>query len=210
VTVEIWRELGATMRDLRRSAGRSLRDIERDSGIGRGTLSQIETGKARASRKAVDWYDGRLGGNGLLTSMYGEARGAHRHEPTGDPSEPAVQDGDAFDVVACTLPLGAVVAAGTRLQVTWTVANAGEVHWRGRRLARVGTHRAVRLIASEPWVELPDCAAGERAEARVSIAVPELPGTLAAYWQIVDDRGRPCFRPPSLIPLIVTAIPAES
>ena len=102
--------------------------------------------------------------------------------------------------------MGAVVTAGARLQVTWTVANAGAVHWRGRRLARVGPTAPYGSIGSEPWVDLPDCAAGEQAQAQVSIAVPELPGTLAAYWQIVDDRGRPCFRSPALIPLIVTAV----
>ena len=206
MTAEIWDELGTTMRGLRRAAGQSLRQVEKDSGIGRGTLSQIENGKARASRRAVDWYDNHLGGDGLLASMYGEARGAHRQEPAGHPSEAAVQDGDAFAVLACTVPTGAVVEAGAHLDVIWTVVNSGRVHWQGRRLARVGTHRALRLINSDPWVSLPDCAAGERAHARATIAVPELPGTLAAYWQIVDDRGRPCFRAPSLIALIVTAV----
>lgn len=206
MTAEIWDELGTTMRVLRRSAEQSLRQVEKDSGIGRGTLSQIENGKARASRRAVDWYDTHLGGDGLLASMYGEARGAHRHEPTGHPSEVAVQDGDAFVVIDCSVPMGAAVEAGARVEVTWTVGNAGRVRWQGRRLARVGTHRAVRLINSDPWVPLPECAAGEHAQVRVPITVPELPGTLAAYWQIVDDRGRRCFRAPSLVPLIVTAL----
>lgn len=209
MTAEIWDELGTTMRALRRSSGQSLRRVEKDSGIGRGTLSQIENGKARASRRAVDWYDTHLGGDGLLASMYGEARGAHRHEPTGHPSEVAVQDGDAFAVLDCSLPMGAVIEAGARLEVTWTVANSGRVHWQSRRLARVGTHRALRLINSDPWVALPDCAPGERAQAGVAVSVPELPGTLAAYWQIVDDRGRPCFRAPSLIALVVTAVAGE-
>ena len=59
---ELWLELGANMRALRTAAGLSIRQVEAQSGIGRGTLSQVENGKARASRRLVEWYDAELHG----------------------------------------------------------------------------------------------------------------------------------------------------
>jgi transcriptional regulator with XRE-family HTH domain len=205
---DLWGELGTTMRAVRQGAGRSLRQVERESGWGRGTLSQIETGKGRPSRAQVEWYDRNLGGDGLLISIYAEARGAHRTEVSREVERAgeAIVDGDAFAIRRSLRALGEAAQVGTQLEVGWTLGNTGEVDWRGRCLTRVGAPSAPRLITSAPSVPLADCAPGDEIEVSLDVVIPALPGTLAAYWQITDSAGRLSFAGPALIPLIVTAV----
>ncbi len=204
MTDELWAELGATMRALRVQAGRSLRTVERGSGWGRGTLSQIENGRARANREQVEWYDANLGGDGLLVAMYIEARtapAAPRERNVGAGTLP----GDAFEVVSSLLASGETARAGATLTAGWVLRNAGTVPWSARSLARVGAPAALRLISSDPAVPIPACEPGATVDVRFKITVPDVAGTLAAYWHIVDADGRPCFAPPTLLPVTLVA-----
>lgn len=180
------------MRALRESAGVSLRQAEARSGWGRGTLSQVENGKARPSRTLVEWYEQAFDADGLLLSTYAEARGAHRSEYRDSPA-PHVLDGDAFECANPLLPVGALVRAGRTVTVGWTLHNTGTVSWTGRQLRRVGAHAAAQLLGSPRAVDLPDCPPSGTVDARIEVTAPATPGTLAAYWQIVDARSRPCF-----------------
>jgi transcriptional regulator with XRE-family HTH domain len=202
VTEELWAELGATMRALRLRAGESLRSVERESGWGRGTLSQLENGRARPNRDQVEWYDTKLGGDGLLLAMYVEARTA-RSTPQQRPRGAAAVPGDAFEVVSSVLASGITVWPGADVDAGWTLRNSGTHAWSGRSVARVGAPTALRLISSAAAVPVPPCAPGESVDVRFTITVPDASGTLAAYWHVVDGEGRPCFAPPSLLSVTV-------
>ena len=204
MTDELWAELGATMRALREQAGQSLRTVERSSGWGRGTLSQIENGRARANREQVEWYDANLGGDGLLVAQFVEARTA-RSTPRQRAAATATLPGDAFEVESAVLASGEIVRTGATVTAGWTLRNAGSHDWTDRSLARVGAPAALRLISSEASVLIPRCPAGESVEVLFKIVVPDATGTLAAYWHIVDADGRPCFTPPALLPVILLA-----
>ena len=204
LTEELWAELGATMRALRVQADRSLRTVERASGWGRGTLSQVENGRARANREQVEWYDAHLGGDGLLVAMYVEARTAHavpRQRALGTGTVP----GDAFEMVTSVLASGESARVGSTLAAGWTLRNAGTVAWTERSLARVGAPAALRLITSDALVPVGPCEPGETVDVHFKITVPDAAGTLAAYWHIVDRDGRPCFAPPTLLPVTLLA-----
>ena len=207
---ELWAELSATMRILRRNAGMSLRQAELASGRGRGTLSQIENGKARPSRDLAEWYDATFGGDGLLLSLYAEARGAHG--PTSQRHFfPHVQAGDGVAVESALVPDGDLVECGSDVIAGWTLANTGAVPWAGRFVERVGAHAAARLIASAPSAPIPDCAPGERVRVEVALTVPEVAGTFAAHWVVVGPDRRPCFDGAAgRLRVIVTARPGRS
>jgi transcriptional regulator with XRE-family HTH domain len=192
------------MRLLRVAAGLSLRQAEVASGHGRGTLSQVENGKARPARELVEWYDTSLNGDGLLISLYAEARGARG--PGASRVDPArVRPGDALRVEAPLLALGTLVRPGAHLTAGWTFVNTGRVAWFGRRLRRIGVPAAARMITSPPAGSLPDCGPGAAASITVPVDVPGQAGTFAAYWQVVDSEGCPCFGPAETITLLVVA-----
>jgi transcriptional regulator with XRE-family HTH domain len=203
---ELWVELGATMRMLRTRAGMSLRQAELASGRGRGTLSQIENGKARPGRDLVEWYDAAFGSDGLLQSIYAEARGAHGPQNS-RPGDGAVEPlpGDELRVSHASLASGQLVEPGSLLTAGWLLCNAGSVPWVGRRLRRVGTHAGVRLIVSRPAVPVPDCLPGDAVTVQVEVEVPPIAGTFAAYWQLVDLYDRPCFPGPTPFAVVLTA-----
>ena len=204
MTEELWAELGATMRALRAQADQSLRTVERASGWGRGTLSQVENGRARANRDQVEWYDRNLGGDGLLLAMYVEARTA-RSTPPDRPRGGSTQPGDAFEVLSSVLASGETARAGASIKAGWTLRNAGTLAWSDRSLARLGAPAALRLISSDAAVPIPFCAPGQTVDVQFKINVPDVTGTLAAYWHIVGSDGRPCYTPPALLSVTLLA-----
>jgi transcriptional regulator with XRE-family HTH domain len=195
------------MRILRVNAGMSLRQAELASGRGRGTLSQIENGKARPARDVIEWYDATFHGDGLLISMYSEARGIRGPRERDRSLGADVEPGDALQVESPLLPDGALVRPGADLVAGWTLVNAGTARWRGRRLQRVGTLAAVRLISSGPYADIPDCAPGDRVAVEVPITIPSVASTFAAHWVVTDTAGRSPYQPPALIRVVVTAAP---
>ena len=129
-----WQELSQRLRELRQSGGLSLRAVEQRSGYGRGSPRKIENGKARPTRAQVEWYDSAFGGDGLLLSLYAEARGAHGVAE--GPARDAISiPGDDISVIDTLLPLGEVAKPGAQLLAGWTLLNDGIVPWSGRRSA---------------------------------------------------------------------------
>jgi transcriptional regulator with XRE-family HTH domain len=204
---ELWAELSASMRILRVNAGMSLRQAEVASGRGRGSLSQIENGKARPGRDIVEWYEATFQGDGVLVSLYSEARGIRGPREGVREVVGQAEPGDALQVESPLLAEGALVRAGAAVVAGWTLVNAGTVPWRGRRLKRVGAVAAARLISSGPFVEVPDCAPGARVPVEVAITIPFLASTFAAHWVVTDGSDRSCYQPPAVVSVLVTAAP---
>lgn len=191
---DVWRELGESMRRVRQAHGLSLRQVEAMSGWGRGTLSQVENGKARPGLGLVEWYEHTLHADGLLIGLYTGARAAHAGVGRRRPAFPDYYvAGDAMEVAAASVPSGLQVAADERLSIGWTIRNTGTVRWRGRQLRRTGAYAGSRLISSSQVVDVPETPPGRTAEVAVPVVAPRAPGTVVAYWRMVDHRGRYCF-----------------
>jgi transcriptional regulator with XRE-family HTH domain len=204
---ELWAELSASMRILRVNAGMSLRQAELASGRGRGTLSQIENGKARPGRDIVEWYEATFQGDGLLVSLYSEARGIRGPRERIRPATADAEPGDSLQVARSLLADGELVRPGADVTAGWTLVNAGTVPWRSRRLQRVGALAAARLISSGPYAAIPDCVPGGHVPVEVAITIPSMAGTFAAHWVVTDETGRSCYQPPELLRVLVTAAP---
>lgn len=194
VSAELWRELGETMRRHRVLGRRSLRDLERDGGWRRGTLSQVENGKARPSRDLVDWYDRTFEGDGLLVSMYAEARAAHPAVgPVESPDDrECLIAGDRACVLEAAPPTGSRVLPGSQIDVRWSVRNSGAAQWSGRSLRRTGAPAGTRLLGGAHRVAVPDTSPGEVADVTATLTAPDAIGSVVAYWRMVDSSGRYC------------------
>ena len=200
---EVWAELSATMRALRRNAGVSLRQAEVGSGWGRGFLSQIENEKSRPNRSIVEWYDATFGGNGMLMALFAEARTAHESPPAAGPAPAHAETGDAFEIEQNVVAAGQRVAAGETLQAGWKLINTGTVDWIGRALRRVGATAGPRVLGSPLSTSVPDCAAGGIVDVGVAVTAPQHGGTVVAYFEMVDAQGRSSFVPARLLSIVV-------
>jgi transcriptional regulator with XRE-family HTH domain len=199
MTGQLWSELGTTMRKVRGQAGISLRELESRGQWRRSTISQVENGIARPSRQLVEWYDTELGSDGLLMSIYAEARACQlRARPDGD-------DGDVLLTLDIDPPTGLLVNRGARLQARITLANGGTKPWHDRRLMRMGAYSGLRVISSAADAPVADLAPGEHTDVIVPIQAPELPGSTVAYWRLSDGQGRKCApaSPPVAVLLVV-------
>lgn len=194
----LWSELGSTMREVRGAAGVSLRELEHRGGWRRSTISQVETGKARPSRELVEWYDTELGSDGLLLSIYAAARSRQL-----GPRSPGGDDDDLM-VVDVDPPTGHLVNRGARLQARFTVRNTGTTAWRGRSMRRMGAFAGTRLIRSAPLAPVPRCAPGDMVDVMVDLRAPDSPGTVVAYWSLVDASLDECAHScPSVAVLLI-------
>lgn len=205
---ELWLELGASMRALRIAAGVSLRQAELASGRARGTLSQVENGKARPGRELVDWYDATFGGDGLLLSIYAEARVgpvAPRSAVRNGGSAIACVGADGVEVVSMHPPAGHLVPADVPVEVSWTLRNAGTSAWFGRQLRRIGAYAGSRTISSPAVVDVPDAIPGEIVTVELLVRSPSSAGTAVAYWLMVA-AGEPCAVPQPVVAALLTVV----
>jgi hypothetical protein len=194
VTATLWDELGASMRRARRGAQLSLRQTQVKSGYSKGMLSLAENGKARPGLQLVQWYDEHFAADGLLLSIYAEARTAAVPDPlrrVGRTERPV--PGDAMACVAVSPPSGGVVASGAQLLVCWTLRNDGAVGWTGRKLCRIGAVDGARVLISQRAVAVPDTAPGNDVDVTCVVGAPARTGTVAGFWEMVDDRGAATF-----------------
>jgi transcriptional regulator with XRE-family HTH domain len=190
------------MRRVRGAAGVSLRELEMRGSWRRSTISQVENGKARPSRQLVEWYDTELGSNGLLLCIYAEARSRQLLARQGiDAGEPL----DEVHVVGIDPPAGHAVHRGAWLPARVALRNGGTASWQGRALHRMGAHTGTRLIGSSPSTPVPDCEPGHCAEVSIELRAPDVPGSVVAFWTMVDDKGRECAQssPPVVVSLVV-------
>jgi transcriptional regulator with XRE-family HTH domain len=190
------------MRRVRGAAGVSLRELEMRGSWRRSTISQVENGKARPSRQLVEWYDTELGSDGLLLCIYAEARSRQLLARQG-----VGLDGcrDEVHVIDVDPPAGYLVNRGAWLQARVGLHNAGSTSWHGRELHRMGAYAGARLIGSSPSTQVPDCQPGELADVVIELRAPDLPGSVVAYWSMIDDKGRECAQssPPIAVLLVV-------
>jgi transcriptional regulator with XRE-family HTH domain len=191
------------MRRVRSEAGVSLRDLENRGAWRRSTISQVETGKARPSRELVQWYDAELGSDGLLLSIYAEARS--RQLLARRVARTTGQAHDTVQFIEVDPPAGLHVNRGALLQARITLGNAGPTTWTDRGLRRMGAYAGLRLIGSAPDTRVPDTAPGETADVVVELRAPDLAGSVIAYWSLVDSDGRECAPtcPPIAVLLVV-------
>jgi hypothetical protein len=168
--------------------------VEKASGWRRGTLSQVETGKAKPNGTLVEYYDENFDAAGLLLSLFAEAHAVHarvgavKNYP-GERFEP----GDDMKVLQLDQPRGSLVTAGAPLRVVCHIVNAGVRGWQGRKLRRVGAVAGTRLIVSAPSVPIPDTAPGDTAEAVIELLAPQEPGSVIAYWRMMHADGHYAF-----------------
>jgi hypothetical protein len=209
-TSHAWGALGAAMRRLREASGESLRQVEARGRWARGTLSQVENGKARPSLDLVEFYDGRYGGDGLLVSMFVDANATHaaRLVAGARPGRPVgnVLAGDALEVVAQEPAHGTLLRAGAALDVVWTIRNSGAVPWDRRSLTRVGAAAGPRLLASERVSPVPDVRPGKTTMVKVRVTAPIEHGTIAAHWALTHPDGSYCFADTELLSITVVVV----
>jgi hypothetical protein len=182
------------MRLLRRSSGESLRQLEAESTWGRGTLSEVENGKALPSQQLVDFYEARYAGDGLLRSLYAEAHVIHL--PVGPPCEGPIERilaGDAMEISTTHLPSGMPVRAEAEFLVGWMVRNIGSVPWDGRSLARVGASAGAHILGGPPLWPMPAARPGESVDVAFPVSAPQSRGTVVAHWRMVHADGGFCF-----------------
>lgn len=198
--------LGRAMRQLRENEPVSLATFAARTTYSEGHLSRVEHGQTAPSRELVEAYETLLRSDGLLTSLYEmlvdeqrQARIGRRDAPAPDRAEvstrpPETRPGDPSEFVAdLALPDGSVVAASEPLEKRWRLRNAGSVVWRERRLERIGPCSGPAAISSPRDVPIMDTPPGETVDIAVPLVAPSLPGTVIAYWQMIDDDGWPCF-----------------
>lgn len=183
----LWQRIGADMRRLRQTSGVSLRQVEDRSGYRRGTLSLIETGRSNPNRGVVEYYDREFAGDGLLLSLYAEARGAYGGSGGARPERRT--QGDAMRVEPGSLPFGQLVAPGASLTSAWTLHNTGSVPWTDRVLLRVGAPAALFVIESARQVDVPVCEPGGSVRVEVPFTAPGHEGSFVACWQVADGDG---------------------
>lgn len=188
------------MRQVRGQAGVSLRDLENRGAWRRSTMSQVENGKARPSRELIAWYDGELGSDGLLLSIYAEA--CSRQSLSRATAHADIED--AVRLIDVDPPAGFLVKPGSPVSARITLSNDGSEVWRGRGLRRMGAFAGRRLIGSAPDTPVPETAPGAFAEVLLDLTAPELSGSVIAYWAFVDAEGRDCA--PRCTPIAVLLV----
>ncbi|MCW3843948.1 NBR1-Ig-like domain-containing protein [Micromonospora yasonensis] len=206
--------IGSRMRELRESAEVSLTQAAALSGWGKGHLSRVERGLTKPSRGLVEWYDATFGAGQALLGQFLELevavragretslRDARLRQATGAARFPTVVGGtvpvdhdpaDCCLLVAENPPDGAEVPIGQVFDKTWTLRNAGPVHWHGRWLTRQGTPGVAGWLQSPLRVPLGEVAPGAEAVIRVRLRAPRVVAACTAYFKLTDAAGRLYF-----------------
>ncbi|MEU5881111.1 NBR1-Ig-like domain-containing protein [Spirillospora sp. NPDC047279] len=93
-----------------------------------------------------------------------------------------------------TYPDGTRVKAGTTFEKVWRLRNSGTVHWKDRRMLRLGAGRC----PAPRSVPIPSTPPGHLVDVRVRVRAAESPGRCKIYWKMADATGRvlmPAKRP---------------
>jgi transcriptional regulator with XRE-family HTH domain len=215
---QAWSVLGELMRQLREVAGMTLVGAADASGWNKSHLSRVERGYTKPSVDLVSWYDDAFRVDGALVRQFVELEAsvrADRARTTRDrhllPPEPHgrllgvpadYQASDRCRVVAETVPDGTILGCDVSLEKSWTLRNAGPVHWRGRHLTRQGQPAAGVWLQSPMQVPITDAAPDATITVVVPLLTPHWAGTYVAYFKITDSEGCPYF--PQLRPIYCT------
>lgn len=171
-------------------------------------------------RTLVRAWDKRLGGDGVLVSLYEELLEERRNtrrrrtetERAGTPEEPRPIPCEVSEFITdVTIPDGTLMTPGERFIKTWRIHNTGTVPWRGRHLARLGLAGAEGQVSTPPQVPIPDTEPGEVVDVSVPCRAHVIAGSSQAHFKMVDEDGRFYFpdRYSSGLVLAITVVPAE-
>jgi Ig-like domain-containing protein/helix-turn-helix protein len=160
-------------------------------------ISRVEQGTTKPSRELVQFYDDRLGGDGMLLSLYEAAVHAPEQERRrAGGKRPQLQraiPGDASAFVGDTIPHGTLMTPSQVFEKVWSIRNSGTVTWSGRRLERQGPLTGPGLITSERYADVPNTEPGETVQIVAQLKAPSYDCTSIAYWKMVGPDGSLCF-----------------
>lgn len=212
--------IGRLMRDLRQAHGVSLAGCAERCGWSKGHLSRVERGITRPSLFLVAWYDDTFGAGQALVGQFLQLEEATRQDrllslqpaPGGTPTPTAAggsvpADFDARDLcllVGETVPDGTRTPPGARFAKTWTLRNAGPVHWTRRWLTRQGRPGVPGWLDSPERVPVPDTGPGQQVAVTVDLRASTWPGSSVAYFKMTDQEGRLYFPASDDCPLFCT------
>ena len=189
--------LAWAMQKLRLANHITGRQMAQEFGCSPAHISRVEQGTTKPSRELVQFYDGRLDGDGMLLSLYEAAAHAPEQERRrAGGKRPKLQraiPGDASAFVGDTIPHGTLMTPSQVFEKVWTIRNSGTVPWTGRRLERQGPLTGPGLITSERYADVPDARPGQTVQITATLKAPSYDCTSIAYWKMVDAIGALCF-----------------
>ncbi|GAA2617078.1 NBR1-Ig-like domain-containing protein [Actinomadura fulvescens] len=109
------------------------------------------------------------------------------------PLNAQVKDDSQF-VGDITYPDGTRVKAGATFEKVWRLRNSGTVHWKGRKMVRLGASPC----PAPRSVSIPPTPPGQLVDVRVRIQAARHPTRCKIYWKMHDAAGRvtmPAKRP---------------
>ncbi|MEC3978150.1 NBR1-Ig-like domain-containing protein [Amycolatopsis sp. H20-H5] len=184
--------LAHQLRYHRKLAGTSLSTVAKALGRSVSHLSNVETGRDRASWEVIAFYDNNFHADGQLWTAWVEvmtaARPPQRVSPGQRPDYPLAGDAGTF-VADVTIPDGTIMPPLFIFEKIWRIKNSGTVPWVGRRLARVGAAAGYGIPHSPSHVALADTPPGATVDIAVPIRAQPLLGTSQARWKMVDENG---------------------
>ncbi|MFG1998096.1 NBR1-Ig-like domain-containing protein [Spirillospora sp. NPDC048911] len=113
------------------------------------------------------------------------------------------QDDSQF-VGDITYPDGTRVKAGATFEKVWRLRNSGKVHWKGRKMVRLGSGPC----AAPKSVPVPSTPPGQLVDIHVRVRASQRPTRCKIYWKMHDASGRvtmPTKRPIFLDVQVVSA-----
>jgi transcriptional regulator with XRE-family HTH domain len=215
--------LALELREARRAAGIDFKTWAEGSGWTPGHLSSVETGGTMPSRALVEWYENRLGGDGLYLSLYEAAifEEDRKRQPQRqvvetdefvladpDPLEDVSRiPGDRVSFIDETIPDNTILRPGEEFTKTWTIQNAGKVVWCDRYLTLLGPTTGPGSIYAPRQVKLPTLInPGERITIEVLMRAQRGESTAHATYKMTDRHGTQYFPRTYMIGLGVTII----
>lgn len=111
---------------------------------------------------------------------------------------------DACAFIDETIPDGSIVVAGQRFVKTWTIQNAGNQLWEGRRLMCVDLpiygadtssdyYELYHMRPDVYQVSIPMVKSGEKTTIAVVFTAPKVSGRYISYWKMINDKDEFCF-----------------
>ncbi len=188
--------LGWNMQKLRQVNGLTGKQVAQEFGCSPAHISRIEKG-SKPSRELVQFYEDRLGGDGLLLSLFEVAvhapERARRRVGGRRPRLQRARSGDGSTFLGDTVPHGSLMEPGQVFEQTWRVKNSGTVEWQGRRLERQGPLTGPGLISSLRFVDIPSTEPGAVVAITAPLKAPTYDCSSIAYFKMVDAAGALCF-----------------
>ncbi|KAB2344779.1 NBR1-Ig-like domain-containing protein [Actinomadura rudentiformis] len=98
----------------------------------------------------------------------------------------AVPKDDSEFIGDITFPDGTRVKAGSTFEKVWRLRNSGTVHWKGRKMVRLGSSPC----PAPQSVTIPPTPPGQLVDIRVRVQAAKRPTRCKIYWKMHDAAGR--------------------